>query len=598
MSVNRLRPCSWERDSSEAHTSRKGRQPQQEVCLKRGIGCLDESRREAPSRFARAACLLALLIPLAARGQAAPLGPRVNSTATASVLVGSTPETVSVDRFAGEDLGAKITAAQDSLAGRAAILQIDTAGTIATPATLNLGNSLQIGAAVNIAATVTLVGSNRIWCSGSGALTISKAPAFTSSGNNLRLDDCRATGNAAGATVLDTKGSNITIDHNTITSAVLLAAHGGDHVLAQHNAFNSPSPFKGYAVVWQNTSYVTIDSNQVNNYGDPFEFFNANADPACYAKGGACAGQTYPGTRALVETHGGHYIFSNNTCTNAGACYWGSVGHDIQVTGNSASHCGDVCYDVEGSVDAVFDHNRGEAAANGVGSTFFFTDHVSFLNNNFTSSTGSTLIRVFNSSINPTNNEFLTVQDNTLTCLKLICTAVGGDPADHVVIEHNAITDGVIGFTNSNGNGSLKVANNVMTFTVTGTKPFNAISSSQTLDSGLVEIANNTVKGVAEPAGSSCIAFHNSDYNSTITLQVENNHCVGGFPNDITTVNAGGNAGTGVITSLSGNYWGHDSVVHVHTTGNVDRYSESDSYIQVGGRWRRQVHGAAGGSTR
>jgi hypothetical protein len=135
----------------------------------------------------------------------------------------------------------------------------------------------------------------------------------------------------------------------------------------------------------------------------------------------------------------------------------------------------------------------------------------------------------------------------------------------------------VIAFINPNGNGSLSITGNTLNFTVTSPNRMDAISSAQTLDSGAVVISNNTVSGVAQPAGSRCIAITQSDYNSTVTLRVLNNRCAGGFPNDITTVNSGGNAGTGVITTLSGNSWGHNSVVHLHPTGNVDRYTDSDS---------------------
>ena len=168
MSVNRLRPCSAERDDNEEKRTWKAGRTQREVCSRGSFGCRERNRRERARAFTRAARLLLLLIPVLARGQADQPSLRIQSIAAESILAGSTPtastaETVSVDRFAGQDLGAKITAAQASLAGRAATLQIDTAGTIATPATLNAGNSLQIAAAINIAATVTLTGSSRFF---------------------------------------------------------------------------------------------------------------------------------------------------------------------------------------------------------------------------------------------------------------------------------------------------------------------------------------------------------------------------------------------------------------------------------------------------
>lgn len=517
--------------------------------------------------------LLAGLLPASLMGQGVEPSPsRTAMTPTARILL-NPPAAVNVDSFPGADLGAKLTAAQASLGGTPATLVIAAPGTVSTGATLNAGNTLEINAAVLFTATVTLAGNNKVTCASAGQITISRTPALSSTANNLQVEGCTARGTIGGATLLETHGSNITVDHNTLTSAALLSAKGGAHLQARNNRFDSPTMYQGYAIVWQGSNDVVIDSNQVNNYLNPFEFFNANADPGCYSKAGACAGQTYPGTRALIEALGGHYTFSNNTCTHAGACYWGSAGHDIHMINNHASGCQDVCYDVEGSIDAMIEHNSGDGAANGVGSTFFFSDHVTFASNSFSSDKGAPLVRIFNSSINPLNDEYLTVQGNTLTCEKVLCQAVGGDPADHVSISHNTITNGLITFSNSNGNGSLSIVGNTQNFTVTNAAPFNAIMSSQTLDSGLVLLSGNTISGVAQPAGSNCIAIHQSDYNSTATLRVENNRCIGGFPTDIVTVNAGTNAGTGVITTLSGNVWSHNAVVHQHPTGNVDRYS-------------------------
>ncbi len=489
---------------------------------------------------------------------------------------------VNVDSYPGADLGLKLQNAQAALNGANATLIVSTAATLSTATTLLAGNDLRINVPVAMSAAVTLAGSNQVSCSSNGMLTVTTPNPFTSTANNLDIHDCNVLGVPKATDppyeiLGTTNSSHIRIVNNYAVTIGLVSTVGGSDLLVEGNTIANPS-FYGYGVLWSKMSDVRVNANSFTNVADPVEYFNGDADPN--------HGSTAL-SRAAVSGFAGHYIISNNTCLNAGACYWGSVAHDVVVTGNYASNCADVCYDYEGSIDVVVSGNHGDTANNGVGTTFFFSDHVSWIGNEFSSSTGTPLIAVHNSSLSPSFNEYQTVQGNTLNCFTVICQAVGGDAAGDVTVTSNRMTNATVNFGSYGGNTIIK--RNELTFTMTSPAAFNAIETPNLLNGALLQVEDNTVTGPSQPAGSACIANYSADFNSVVTLYVSSNHCFGGFPIDLSTTNGGTNGGTGVVTILSENWWGQNNVTHTHTTGNYDNYQEVSKYTSAGGVWS-QTH--------
>ena len=483
---------------------------------------------------------------------------------------------IDLDLLPGSDLGQRIANAQTFLGLGRGVLTVNTAATLSTAITLAAGNDLRFNAPVTISALVTLGGSNQVSCSGSGALTVTSGNPFTSTANNLSITGCTATGNGTVNELLTTNGSAHTkLTNNVLSEIGIVSAVGGSDLLVSGNTVTWPSLTSSYGALWSGTNDVRVDHNSFLNIANAAEFFNADADP----------NHSSPATsRAAVLAFAGHYVISNNTCLNAVACYWGSVGHDIVMSGNYASNCGDVCYDLEGSIDALVIGNRGDDSANGMGTTFFFADHVTFLGNEFSSSNGSPLIGVHNSSQAPMTNEYLTIQDNVLSCYNAICQAAGGDAAADVMVVGNRLLNSAINFASFGGNTVIK--RNELNFTIAGASAFNAIGTPNMQLGGVLQIEDNTVTGgVGQPSGSACIANTSSDYNSLVTLQISHNRCFGGFAVDLSTTNAGTNAGTGVLTTMTENWWGANNVVHTHTTASVDSYNEISKYTLASGIW-------------
>jgi hypothetical protein len=488
---------------------------------------------------------------------------------------------INLDMFSGANIGAKITAAQAFLGGANGVLSINTAGSIATAFTLLAGNDLQINAVVTNQAGVvsTLAGNNRLSCSSAGILTIATGSPFVSNSNNITIDHCHASGDAtANASLLVTTGSaHIIINNLILTSIGTIHANGGSDLLVTGNTVTFPSgALAGYGAVWQGTSFVTVTGNHFYNVPNGAEFFNANAD---FNAGG-------PTSRAGVISAGaGHYVMSNNTCDHVAACMWGSVGYDVVITGNAANVCSDVCFDTEGSIDVVISANRAAEASNGGVSSFFYTENFLAQGNNISSSAGAPLMKIYNVSGIPTRNTGFVARGNKLTCLVVICPAFSNQAATNLTFEGNDITDGSYSLGDQSSNMSIK--HNHFNTTFTAPSAWTAINTNAIINGGLLEIEDNTITGVTQPAGSICIANTSLDFNSTVTLRVIGNKCLGGFPIDLTTTNSGTNSSTGVITTLQGNWWSHNNVTHTHSTGNVDNYSELDKFIPYSGNWTR-----------
>ncbi len=487
--------------------------------------------------------------------------PSLDQRPNLSAKNGATPIVVNSDTFPGADIGARIAAAQASLGNANGVIRVTKAGTLSQPLKLVHGNSLQIEAAIAASAHVILGGNNTINCLGGGSFNTGMDVFTTAKGAaNITLHGCKVRGTNVKAVFLSTSGSHIFVENNSVYGMALLNALNGDDVRVDGNTMTG-SAQNFNPVVWGgNVTNASFTHNSCNTVGWCFTFFNADANNAKVA------------SRSAVAAFGGHYTIQANRCVNANACYWGSVAHDVIMTGNYASTCTDVCYDVEGCMDVLISGNQGDNGTNGVGATFFFADHVKFDHNDFKNPHGFGIIFVHNSSGAPSANQFLTVSNNTLTCMSTICCAVGGDPVGNVLIENNTIQDGTIHF---GGNiGSAEIRHNSLRFTVASQTPFNAISNGILIDSGIYNVTDNTLISLPQPAGSACIMVNAGDYNSSAQVSILRNDTVG-FPVDISTTNGGSNAGTKVQWNISGNHARTGVIHHSHTGSNGDAYNEN-----------------------
>ena len=473
---------------------------------------------------------------------------------------------VSIARVAGGDVGARIVAAQARMGAQPTMFVVDQAGVVSTAFTLGTSNSLQFSAPVTIAAQITLGGENRISCVPRGSLQVVSGAAFQTRASGLELDHCTATGDGSiGATLLDASdAAHVRVHDNRLMALGAVQARGGGDLRVESNQIIWPAITKGYGIIWANVADVVVSHNTLKNVANGVEFFNEDADPD--HKG--------PFTRAAILLHPGHAVISDNTCVNAKACYWGSVGHDILMTRNDATNCEDVCYDLEGSVDSRVEGNRGRNSGNGVGATFFFTDHVTFTGNDFSSSTGSPVISIHNSSLRPDRNRFLLIQGNKLTCLGRVCAGVKGDPSADLTVDGNHLTNAMISLPMYGGN--TVITNNDLIFSLADTRSFSAIAGPFLLNGAKLLVAGNVVKSVPQQDQSACISDTSGDFNSNVTITVSGNQCLSGFPIDLLTENSGTNNGTGVATTISGNVWNANRVIHVHKTGNRDVYERTN----------------------
>ena len=490
--------------------------------------------------------------------------------------------TVNADLYAGADIGAKINAADAALGANSGTITVNTPGTLSTSATLSSGHSLSINVPVSINATITLAGGNTVSCASAGALVVNTAIMLQGNGPHIVLRDCPVTGTVITDSLYSEIALNVgaiddvKVSGMNVTNARLLAASGTTNAIISHNIIKGVGGIVSVGVsLVGDSAYAIIDANTFDHVNDAISWFNADGDPSHPNYGS--------GSRAAVLSHGGFYTITNNICTNSIACYWGSVAHDVVITGNYAENCADVCYDPEGSIDVLISGNRGKNATNGVGATFFYGDHISFISNSFTSDSGQPLISIHNSTLLPSTVENLLVSNNHLYCGSSICIAVGGDPVDNAVIKSNSVRNGIINFSSYNGVSTATIENNDLSFDVSATSAIQAINIMNILNSGSLKIIGNTVQSTGQPVGSACISANANDFNSSVTAYIIGNQCLSGFPVDIATSTGGGNPGTIARWTLRDNLAGAGNVIHNHPGADQDSYVVLSGQSSTGG---------------
>lgn len=502
---------------------------------------------------------------------------------------------VHFQKYPGATLQDQYTAAKTAWAASATplLFVLDSPAALGAAISTRAGDALLFNANVTFNAAVTLSDSARARCGAGVALSVGTSlasPFVTAGGNGISIEGCTATTAKTGtalngsALITTTGGSNIVSRGNILTGMAAGNFNGTNDVTVASNWVNGTDAGYGYgAVSAGNGSRISVTGNHFSNVRVGFEVFNADVDPT---HGG-------PTTRSAVLALGGFYTTTGNIYTNVGAGSFYSGAHDISDVGNVLNGCGDVGYDYEGVVDAVASANVAKNCSNGAGTTFFFSQNVHFSDNDFSSTTGQSLIRVYNASQNAGQNTGLMATNNRLHCESVQCQALGGDAAGNPYIAGNVVTDGFVAWNTNISGGTYR--NNAFSYTMASTHP--PLSTGNVVAGyGAVLIDGNTfTSSVAQSGSLAAIYAGSGDYNNANSLFIRNNQMLGGFPVDMQIASAGGNGGVGVNATLIENWEGSNNVVLSPSKG-ADVVTEPIKYIPNGGVWKPVYAGAFSGT--
>ncbi len=502
--------------------------------------------------------------------------PRLPSAATVLLLCSfaplgaQQPTTVATEAFPGPNLAARLLAADAALGSRPGTLTVNAPGTLEAAFTLHAGHSLLLRAPITWSASVTLAGGNSITCEGGGAAQIKAAmPAFHFP--------------EGGALLLAKNVSGITVRGCTVRSdqtSMLLAGNNVSDVTFEGNTLSGLS----LAVVSEGLSTgLHFTGNSVTF---PADRHSDIAAISLYAARGVTAASNHftrtlhgihwwggdsgaPGANLDQVTGTGEMRFTGNTCAEVGSCIWGSMGYSIAITGNTATGCGDVCFDTEGGRDTEFSGNTASGCANGCGAIFFFTRNTVFARNHFTGPTGGGLIFIKNASQDPLHHAGVVISGNTLDCGVTLCRAVYAEAASGIVFDNNDVSNGT--FSPVNYARSVTISGNRFRFTapLPGGSP--AIAAPALVGGTTLLVRDNTIiSEVAQAPGTACIAAGWSDFNATDLHIFAGNRCGGThpFPLGIVTTTDGKNPGPRAFWILAGNTSAMQPAVHHAVTQN------------------------------
>ena len=288
--------------------------------------------------------------------------------------------------------------------------------------------------------------------------------------------------------------------------------------------------------------------------------------------GGDSATGTLPQVRRT-----GELTLTGNRCQAVTACLWGSMGYSIEVSGNSADGCSDVCFDTEGGRDTVFAHNTAAHCGNGCGAVFFFSQNVSFRENHFSGDArGGGLIFVKNRSADPQSHGNFQVVQNTLSCLT-VCNAFYQEALSASSFERNLVSNGV--FATAGFGQNISITGNRFVFSKPLPTHAAAIEAPSITGGTVLTLAGNTIESsVQQGAESACIHAVWNDYNNSDSYFLRGNRCAGTspFPIDIVTDTAGKNPGPHADWHIENNILGAGRIIHQQTTAN-DVYSAKNN---------------------
>lgn len=480
------------------------------------------------------------------------------------------PTTLAAEAFSGSSLGARLLAAEAALGSRPGTLTVNAPGTLDAALTLHAGHSLLLRAPVTWSAPVTLAGGNSLTCEGAAAQVRAAMPAFhfhaeggalllAKNVSGITVRGCNVRSDQTSMLLAGNNVSNVTLEGNTLSGLSLaVVSEGlstGLHFTGNSVTFPADRHSDIAAISLYGARGVTATSNQFTRTLHGIQWWGGDS--------GA------PGANLDQVTGTGEMRFTGNTCAEVGSCIWGSMGYGIAITGNTATGCGDVCFDTEGGRDTEISGNTASGCANGCGAIFFFTRNTVFARNHFTGPTGGGLIFIKNASQDPLRHQGLVLSGNTLDCGAALCRAVYAEAASGIVFENNDVSNGT--FLPVNYARSVTVSGNRFRFTapLPGGSP--AIAAPALVGGTTLLVSNNTINSeVAQAPGTACIAAGWSDFNATDIHIFAGNRCGGThpLPIGIITTTDGKNPGPRAFWILAGNTAAMQPAVHHAVTQN------------------------------
>lgn len=486
------------------------------------------------------------------------------------VLLAQQPSTVAAENFPGGDLSARIAAADAALGSASGTITVNAPGTLGAPLTLHTGHGLLLRAPVTWSAAVTLSGSNTVSCESPAAQMVANVPPFhfPAAGGGLLLAShvsgitvrgCTFRSDQTSMLFAGVAISNLTMEGNTLAGLSLAIVSGG---------LSTGLQFTGNTVTFPGNRHSDIaavslyDARQVTATGN---HFTRTLHGMQWWGGDSGA----PGANLDQVNSTGDMHFTGNVCAEVGSCIWGSMGYGIVMTGNTATGCGDVCFDTEGGRDTEISGNTASGCANGCGAIFFFTRNTVFSGNHFAGPTGGGLVFIKNASQDPLRHQGVVVSGNTLNCGPTPCRAVYAEAASGIRFENNDVTNGT--FQPVSYARSVSIVGNRMHFTASLPAGSAVIAAPPLVGGTTLLVSGNTVDSDApQAAGSMCVAAGWSDFNAMDLHIFAGNRCGGThpFPIGITTTTDGKNPGPRAIWILAGNAAAMQPTVHHAVTQN------------------------------
>jgi len=503
----------------------------------------------------------------------APVAP-IAVTSASSGESSPTEKIVDAGNFAGEDLGAKLRAADTALGKDAGLIRIGSPGKLTTPVTLGLGHNISLTAPVSWVATVALSGRNDISCKGQGSISAAMPAGVgifvAKDVADLTIHDCTVH-LANNSPVLAAEGVHrLDMSHLSVvggTIAQINASHGDDGGGAAGkfrftaNVVRDAPNTGGAALLLVNTTDAVVEGNTFDGISTGTQWWG---------------GDSAHGNITQV-TRTGKITLRGNQCHAVTACLWGSMGYAVNVAHNKADGCADVCFDTEGGLDTDFKENVATNCGNGCGAIFFFSHHISFRDNDFSGDArGGGLIFIKNRSADPRTHADFTVIGNKLTCFT-ICNAFYQEAVSQASFERNVISNGI--FATAGFGQSITISQNQFTFNRALSPSAAAISAPSITGGTTLTLEGNAVtSSVSQGERAACISAIWNDYNNSDTYYIRNNRCGGSspLPIDIITNTAGANPGPHADWHLENNVLGAGNIVHLKTTAN-EIYSEANN---------------------
>ncbi len=496
--------------------------------------------------------------------------------ATASACYAQQLQEVRADSMPGETLAAKLTAADRACRGTCTI-SIGQPGRIDAAVALGSGHSVLFRAPVEIAAPVTLAGSQSVACVQGVSLNFTGKEArlqVLDGASDVMVRDCRASGSGQDMVVLSGRNDRVTVSGLSVSGfhIVLFACkpqaradgHGWDQHLCHDVRFlnNTIASATAAAVQYESVSGGEVAGNTI-----------ANASEGIYLNGGEA--DPNHGLYAFHSDGLSHIVVHGNTVHDIqNGCIWASVSTDIEIRENRVSHCGDVAIDFEGVTNGRSVHNTVSDAGRrgGALSTFFASSAISFTGDVVTSApspTSGPAIWIHNSTNDPAFTGPIQISGVTVrSSLPDAATVANFESLHGLTVEGSDFTNVRISMPlRYNG---VRLANNQFRFTVPVAAEA-AVAVGVSLYGGADVVSGNHFSStVAQPAGTAALSMHFGDYNASEQFEVDGNDFTAAahFAVDLRIDHRGTNPGVGSHWVLRGNRLNRPPEIHSNGIGS------------------------------